>query len=438
MLLQSLPLKLSLIQLSNRSMSRELLDKTRLKRITNLSRKSQIDSHLSKPPSMPETKIIMTCLMMLRPDKSTSLHLQAIKMEITPKLSKWNLKFHPSFSKRLSLWDLKTNCLRRSKLVLRVTPTPRLLRSLISIFQLMKERLVKTLRSTILRLQVTNTDTQMLFCHMSTVIFKTISIPKIWMRKNLLKFMLTTVFSSICISLKLDQESSRKSATSHHTWTKLPQVSLTHSIWTICSSSITIDGESPPDNFWTSSLDGKRLCKTGQLSIIGTRKVPNMTLSGLRTKNSLTSLLDSVSQCWEKSHSKRSWVLRELQPTQVINSNHSFRPHQWSLTPLWTSPKERSSTRTPELENGANSGRLPPPLFLVWAQVSTSSKFIKLMEHHLFLGWPRTGIGSISQDNSRTVPAGTSRVSDIVMTTTTWTSNTARRDRSWDQPIPCT
>ena len=143
------------------------------------TRKSPRKSQLSKPPSMPKTKSIMTCLMMLRPDKSTSLRSQRIRIATTPKSSKSNLKLLNSFSKRWILWALKIKFLRKSKPDLRVTPTPRLLPSLISIFQLMKERLLKTLRFTILRHQETNIDTQMLFCHMSTVIFKITSIPKI-------------------------------------------------------------------------------------------------------------------------------------------------------------------------------------------------------------------------------------------------------------------
>lgn len=179
MFLTSLPLKLSVIQLSQRSMSSAQLGRTWPKSITNLLRIFQISSSLSKPPSMPKTKGIMTCLMMSRPDKSTSPPSLPIKTVITPKSNKSNLKFLLSFSKRSSLWALKTNCLVRSKPVLRATPTPRLQPNPISIFQSTKERLLKTLRSTISRHQVTNIDTQMLFCHMSTAIFRTIWTPRI-------------------------------------------------------------------------------------------------------------------------------------------------------------------------------------------------------------------------------------------------------------------
>lgn len=128
---------------------------------------------------MPKTKGIMTCSTMSRPDKSTSLHSLPTKMVITPKSNKSNPRSILSFSKKSSLWASKTNCRMRSKPVLKATPTPRLLPNLISTFQLMKPRLAKTLRSTILRHQVTNIDTQMLSCHMSIVIFKIIWIPKI-------------------------------------------------------------------------------------------------------------------------------------------------------------------------------------------------------------------------------------------------------------------
>jgi hypothetical protein len=81
--------------------------------------------------------------------------------------------------------------------------------------------------------------------------------------------------------------------------------------------------------------------------------------------------------------------------------------------------RERSFMRTRESLSGSNSGKLLPSLSLVCHQDSICSKSIREMVHLLFNGWLITGIGSISQGNSRMVLDGTLKVTGIVMIMTT-------------------
>ena len=74
--------------------------------------------------------------------------------------------------------------------------------------------------------------------------------------------------------------------------------------------------------------------------------------------------------------------------------------------------------KTEELVSGSNSGKPLSSLCSVYLLVSTSLKFIKVMELLLFNGWEITGIGSTSQDNSKMVPVGVLKAFVIAMTMT--------------------
>lgn len=144
-----------------------------------------------------------------------------------------------------------------------------------------------------------------------------------------------------------------------------------------------------------------------------------MTLNGLRTKNSLTSPLDLDTQSSVRSQSREFSVSKEHQLTQVINSNPMFKFHQWSQMLPSTSKRVKSFMRMLELASGSNSGKPVLSPCLVCLQDSTFSKSIKVTVLLPSNGWLTTGIGMISQDNSKMVPDGALKVLDIVMTMTT-------------------
>lgn len=144
-----------------------------------------------------------------------------------------------------------------------------------------------------------------------------------------------------------------------------------------------------------------------------------MTLNGPRTKNSLTSPPDLDTQSSVRSQSREFSVSKEHQLTLDINSNPMFKFHRWSQTLPSTSKKVKSFTRMLELASGSNSGKPVLSPFSVCLQDSTFSRYIKVTVLLPFNGWLTTGIGMISQDNSKMVPVGASKVSDIAMTMTT-------------------
>lgn len=156
-------------------------------------------------------------------------------------------------------WISRNNSHPKSLQLLRVTCTKRSPQTATFSLSMIKIKWTKILQFTISMLQVTSIDIQMLFYHMSIVIFNIILTLENWLKTSFMRFMLTTVLWLICILLKSDQAMLLKRCMCHHIWTKLLQHSSQIFNSITCSMSIITGGESQPGSFLMLKLDSRRL-----------------------------------------------------------------------------------------------------------------------------------------------------------------------------------
>ena len=244
--------------------------------------------------------------------------------------------------------------LKREK-ISRVTYTKKSRLNQISISLLMKTRKKRISRFTTKKLPETLTDTLQLSFHMKTFIFRDTWIPRIWLKINCMRSMPTTVIWLICTLVKSDLKTWTKLVTFLLISIKLNQLEIKMLVSITCSLSSITDGESQPEHgsqrpknwiilkLWRIDL---------KLITTITIKDQSMMLNGLKIKSSLMLLTDLVIQFLEKSQLKRFLVLREHQLIQVINSNHSFKLHLWTLIQHSALNQVKSFMRTRELLNG--------------------------------------------------------------------------------------
>lgn len=168
------------------------------------------------------------------------------------------------------------------------------------------------------------------------------------------------------------------------------------------------------------------------LRITITIVVRNMKSTGLKIKNSPMSLTALVTPSCVRSLSNVFSESKEHLLIQVINSSHSFRHLAWTLIQHSTLQWARLFMKTKESLSGPASGKHRLLSLSDSSPASTSLKCMRLMALLLSNGCQRTGTGLMSPDNSKMLVVGISRMSVIVMTTTTWTCSTEPREVSQD------